>query len=196
VDVDEEEAQEPDAEVVDGEAGRSGFSSYITSESDAPAAPSADALNNQYVRVIHTNGVHHIALVSCTCHGHAELPFDLMFGRLVPTSFSRIRTLFTADVLDQFRYANLEMKASAYQFFQMLRRNTSPMAPATVVNFYHELRRMSRLWRWMKRQKWAGYGHKTADPMKPEPGELVQFCPACPQDGINIPINWRNDTRR
>jgi hypothetical protein len=137
-----------------------------------------------------------MALVSCNCHEHTELPLNLMYARLVPTSFTRIRTLFTADVLDQFRYANLEMKASAWQFFQMLRRTTMPMAPSTVVNFYHELRRMSRLWRWMKRLKWAGYGHKVADPMRPDPGELVPFCPACPQDGINIPANWRNDPQR
>jgi hypothetical protein len=116
-----------------------------------------------------------------------------MYARLVPTSFTRVRTLFTVEVLDQFRYANLEMKASAWQFFQMLRRNTMPLAPATVINFYHELRRMSRLWRWMKRLKWAGYRHKVADPMKPDLGELVPFCPACPQEGINIPADWRND---
>jgi hypothetical protein len=203
-DAEEEEFNTPEADVVDGDAGRAGFATYITpgsgrsaaSESETPAAPGADALNNQYVRIIHTNGVHHIALVSCNCHGHTELPLNLMYARLVPTSFSRIRTLFTADLLDQFRYANLEMKASAWQFFQMLRRTTRPMAPSTVVNFYHELRRMSRLWRWMKRLKWAGYGHKAADPMRPVPGELVPFCPACPQDGINIPTNWRNDPQR
>jgi hypothetical protein len=81
-----------------------------------------------------------------------------------------------------------------------------------VINFYHELRRLSRLWRWVKRIKWAGYGHSSRppmvpsdnnlmelsqqDPMAPSPGELAVFCPACPQPGINLPINWKEDGER
>jgi len=165
-------------------------------EATMPDRPTRDALNNQYVRVIHSNGVHHIGLVSCSCQGSDRLPFDLMHAGFVATSFKRIRTLFTISVLDFFRYSNLEMKASAYQFFQLLRRITIPFAPAEVVNFYHELRRLSRTWRWMKRLKWAGIGHKQTDAMKPALGELSVFCPACPQIGINVAANWLDDPRR
>ena len=35
---------------------------------------------------------------------------------------------------------------------------TCPMAPAKVVNLYNEFHRMSQLWRWMKKLKWAGIG--------------------------------------
>ncbi|KAF8799621.1 hypothetical protein BYT27DRAFT_7227787 [Phlegmacium glaucopus] len=154
------------------------------------AAPLTD---NTYVWVIHTNGVHHLALVTCSCSGVDGLPEDLIQVGLVPTSFKRVRTLFTLAVLDQFRYSNLEMKASAYQFFQMLRRITMPMASANVVNFYHELRRLSRLWRWVKKLKWAGFGHKDVNPMDVAPGELAVFCLACPQPGINLPDNWLMD---
>lgn len=161
-----------------------------------PDRPPRDALNNQYIRVIHSNGVHHIGLVSCTCQGSNRLPIDLMYAGFVPTSFKRIRTLFTISVLDFFRYSNLEMKASAYQFFQLLRRVTMPMAPSEVVNFYHELRRLSRVWRWMKKLKWAGLGHKKADAMNPAKGELSVFCPACPQPGINLGDDWLHDPKR
>lgn len=160
------------------------------------AIPLKDGLNNPYMRIIHTNGVHHLPLATCSCSGTDGLPFDLMHAGLMPTSFRRVRTLFTLAVLDQFRYSNLEMKASAYQFFQMLRRITKPMAPTNTVNFYHELRRLSRLWRWMKKLKWAGFGHKVADPMNVEPGELGIFCPACPQSGINLPDDWELDPNR
>jgi len=71
-----------------------------------------------------------------------------------------------------------------------------PMAPAEVVNFYQALRRLSRTWRWMKKLKWAGFGHKQADAMTPAPGELSVFCPACPQPGINLAENWQSDPRR
>jgi CxC2 like cysteine cluster associated with KDZ transposases len=162
----------------------------------AAAAPTADALNNSYIRVVHTNGIHHLAMVTCQCQGEHRIPLDLVTNNLLPTSFTNIRTLFTVQVLDYFRLCNLELKASAYQFYQLIRRVTSPMRPAEVVNLYHELRRMSRLWRWMKRLKWAGYGHNQRDPLTPEPGTLANFCPACPQVGINIPENWKDDVNR
>ena len=31
--------------------------------------PEADGLKNAYVRVLHTNGIHHIGLVTCSCRG-------------------------------------------------------------------------------------------------------------------------------
>jgi hypothetical protein len=115
---------------------------------------------------------------------------------LILTSFTCYRTLFTHATLDDFRIANLECKASAYQYFQKLRRHTSPMAPDTVPNLYHELRRMSRLWRWMKKLKWAGFAHKDEETTVASPGELANFCPACPQVGINIPDDWLSDEKR
>jgi CxC2 like cysteine cluster associated with KDZ transposases len=159
-----------------------------------PNNPRTDALNNPYVRVVHTNGVHHIALVFCSCRGKEYAHSDLMAAGLVPTSFTRYRTLFTHAALDDFRLSNLECKASAYQYFQKLRRQTSPMSPDTVPNLYHGLRRMSRLWRWLKKLKWAGVGHRPDGNIETKPGELANFCPACPQPNINLPDNWCNNT--
>ena len=48
----------------------------------------------------------------------------------------------------------------------------------------------------MKKLKWAGYGHTSADPMNPAAGELTIFCPACPQSGINFPTDWKDDPNR
>jgi hypothetical protein len=147
-------------------------------------------------RVVHTNGLHHIAMVSCQCHGDNVLPLDLFAAQLVPASLKRIRTLFTAQVLDHYRLCNLELKASAHQFYQLLRRLTQPMAPAEVLNLYREFRRMTRIWRWMKKLKWSGYAGSSKKVKDVQPGELAIFCPACPQAGINIPDNWREDTAR
>ena len=67
------------------------------------------------------------------------------------------------------------------------------MAPLKVANLYHEFRRLSRLWLWVKKLRWAGYGLKRGEPINPQPGELGNFCPACPQPGVNIADNWRED---
>ena len=86
---------------------------------EPPLIPRGDALNNKYVRIIHINGIHHLAVVFCSCLGE-HLPTDLMFSGFVPTTFHRINTIFTFNVLDMFRLSNLKLKASAYNFFQLL----------------------------------------------------------------------------
>jgi hypothetical protein len=158
--------------------------------------PRTDFLNNSYLRVLHTNGIHHLAMVCCRCRGSDEVPLDLLACRLVPTSFHTFRTLFTSPLLDYFRLCNLELKASAYQFYQLLRRLSSPIAPAEVMNLYNEFRRMSRLWRWMKKLKWQWPNVKRKDPMGISDGVLAMYCPACPQPGINLPVDWKSDPNR
>lgn len=113
-------------EVLDSEVGEEGFQEYMAGpipnlrQSDAnqatPEAPSQDELSNQFIRVVHTNGIHHLSLVVCTCCTHDEVFNDLIHAEMVPTSFVKIRTIFTTAVLNQFRCCNLEMKSSAYQF--------------------------------------------------------------------------------
>jgi hypothetical protein len=172
---------------------------YLPHEFDSGTGPglaSAVPIMGTYIRVVHTNGIHHIAMVSCECRGHDILPLDLLAARLLPASFQRIQTLFTAQLLDRYRLCNLELKASAYQFYHLLQRMTSPNAPAEVVNLYREFRRMSRIWRWMKRLKWAGYGNNKGKVTDVPAGQLSIFCPACPQPGINIPDNWKDDPAR
>src|SRR5271168_4065029 len=97
---------------------------------------------------------------------------------------------------DNFRLCNLELKASAYQFYQLIRRLTMTMAPGEVLDLYRKFRRMARIWRWMKKLKWAGYAGGPNKVKDVGAGELAIFCPACPQPGINIPDNWREDHAR
>jgi hypothetical protein len=147
--------------------------------------------------VVHTNGLHRLHVVTCGCRGPEEAILDLVNCRMLPTSFSRLSTLFTTAVLDDFRLTNLECKASAYQYWQRLKRLTNPMEPDRVPDRYKELLRMSRLWRWMKKLKWAGFGqHPVRKATDAEAGELTIFCPACPQLGINIEADWIDDPIR
>lgn len=169
----------------------------LTEQADSPGPlPRTDAFQNAYVRIVHTNGIHYLALVACQCHGNSQLPLDLIACRLWPTSFHTIRTLFTDQLLRYFRLCNLELKASSYQFYQLLRRLSNPIAPADVPNLYREFRRLGRLWRWMKKLRGAGFGHNGKDPMNVDPGELANYCPACPQPGKNLRDDWKTDNNR
>ena len=184
----------PDNTIHDGAAGDEAANAPGPVEETVP--PQTDALNNAYVRVVHTNGIHHLAMVTCRCRGFDTLPIDLVASQFLPASFVNIRTLFSTQLLGYFRLCNLELKASAYQFYTLLRRLTNPGAPADVVDLYNEFRRMARFWRWMKKLKWAGYAHNGKDPMNVEPGGLATFCPACPQPNINLPSDWKDDVNR
>ena len=160
-----------------------GFPPYTVTfgaDEDYQEIPKADAFNNGYMWIVHSNGIHHLAMVSCACHGTGLLPMDLVACGLLPASFVNIWTLFSAQLLDLFCLYNLELKVSAYQFYQLLCRLTMLIAPATVVDVYNEFRRMSCLWRWMKKLKWAGVGHNGKTVMNVKHGELANYCPACP----------------
>ncbi|PPQ94118.1 hypothetical protein CVT25_010256 [Psilocybe cyanescens] len=109
---------------------------------------------------------------------------DLVACRLLPASFKKIRTLFSVQLMDHFRLCNLELKATAYQFYQLIRRMTTPIGRTEIVN------------RWLKKLRWAGYGHKAEDPCNPPAGSLSLYCPTCPQPGINLPTDWKDDPNR
>ena len=47
-------------------------------------------------------------------------------------------------------------------------------------------------WKWwhLKYLKWFGFGHSTRELAE---GELALFCASCPQLGINLPNDWKDD---
>ena len=41
--------------------------------------------------------------------------------------------------------------------------------------------------------RWARYGQRIRQPITPKPGELGNYCLACPQVGFNVAENWKAD---
>ena len=90
----------------------------------------------------------------------------------------------------------IQLGVESYGISILSSSSTNNLEPASVINLYREFRRMARIWRWMKCLKWAGYGMKKAPASEVTPGQLSVFCPACPQPGINIPDNWKDNQAR
>jgi hypothetical protein len=155
-----------------------------------PRPPNTDAMGNQFLTVIDTTGIHHMPFVHCFCNGRKDVDILLMELGLFPASFKDVETVFTFEVLDDFRIENLECKVSAWQYFNKLRRITCPFFPTSVANRYAELRRASRAWRNLKLYQEHGFGHHTT---KPGIGGMAYFCAACPQPGVNLPDNWKEN---
>ena len=181
--------------------------------------------------MVDVSGIHHLPVSQCGC-ATADPRVDICFLEmgLFPASFQRVQTVFTIKVLEDYRLSNLECKTSAYQYYQKLRRLTSPAFPKAVLNRYRELRRLSRQYRNIKLWKMHGRAHDqpqgvprsrtaatntaVADDMLdvdhtppgngdeipvpdgPQTGRLASFCPACPQPGINLPEDWKDEPNR
>ena len=57
-------------------------------------------------------------------------------------------------------------------------------------NRYHELIRVGRQYRHLTELATFGFGHKCTAPTL---GEMVFFCPTCPQPVVNLPDNWNDN---
>ena len=75
-----------DAAVVDADADVAHLPAYLecsnnfasSAEHYVGSIPAGDIFNNFYVRIVHTNGIHHMAMVTCQCCGDDQLPLDLI----------------------------------------------------------------------------------------------------------------------
>ncbi|KAG1732333.1 hypothetical protein EDB19DRAFT_1896758 [Suillus lakei] len=110
---------------------------------------------------------------------------QLFQAGLFPASFTRPKTAFTFTVLDDFLLDNLECGTSAMNYYSKIRRLTSSIFPLMVPDCYRELMRAARQWRQCKLYKWHGFAHKD---VQPKDSDLMLFCPACPQLGINLDL--------
>jgi CxC2 like cysteine cluster associated with KDZ transposases len=83
--------------------------------------------------VIDVSGVHRMWVKWCNCpNSRQEQENHLLQMGLFPVSYKNIKSTFTFKVLDDARLSNLECKSSAYQYYQKLRRITSPLFPNAV----------------------------------------------------------------
>lgn len=145
--------------------------------------PKANSLEFPFIVVVDSSGIHHLPFVTCSCRGSGQTISETVAVGLLPSSFQEVKTVFTTACLDNYRFANLECKTSAYQYYQMLKRRTNPANPMAAPNRYAEFRRASREWRHLKKLKLHGFVHPDKTPGI---GDLALFCPACPQAGVNM----------
>jgi hypothetical protein len=54
--------------------------------------------------------------------------------------------------------------------------------------------RVSRQWRDLQARKQFGFGYD--DDVEPSNGDLTFFCPTCPQPGVNLPVNWKDNPKQ
>lgn len=187
---DPEEDLDEDIDLTKNDNAEAADDMHVEGPNIFPLPPRTDAAGDTFIKIVARSGIHSLSIAPCFCHGAADTYLQYMDIELFPASYKRVSTAFTFDVMDDFRLQNLECKMTAYEYFQSIRRVTNPTFPYLVPNRYIELRRLSRAWRNLRLHQQHGFSfHEDHD----SPGSMAFFCAACPQPGINLKADWKND---
>ena len=93
-----------------------------------PAETAGRVLN-----IVDISGVHQLVVKPCHCTSSSDNDdIQLLRMGLFPASFEVIKTVFTFNVLEDLRHDNIVCNTTAYQYYNKLRRVTSPAFPHTV----------------------------------------------------------------
>jgi hypothetical protein len=142
-------------------------------------------------QVLHTNGIHDVAVDFCGCERALPHHVQVLRRGLYPSSQVIVKTCATFQLLRHLHLLALTSKGSTYDFYRALEKSTNNNG-VVPPSRYCALLRMVLQWRHLKMLKRGGRGH---DPMGiggTQSGELAVLCPSCPHPGINLPEGWED----
>ena len=142
--------------------------------------------------VLHTNGIHEVAIQYCGCSRAQAQHIQLLRRRLYPSSQLIVKTCVTFELMRQLHFFSLATKASTYDFYRALEKSTNNTGIKLPRSKYRPLLRMILQWRHLKLLKRGGRGHDITGAAGTKEGELAMLCPSCPHPGVNLPDDWRN----
>ena len=145
---------------------------------------------DERLRVIHTTGVHEVALSYCQCNREIPRNLQLLRRGLYPASQSKIRTCVTFPLLKLLHLLALVGKVSTYDMYRSLERLSHNTGVDMPRSRYRPTMRCLTQWRHLKALKRAGRGHDSSGAEGTSDGELAILCPSCPHPGINLPDDW------
>jgi len=109
--------------------------------------------------VLHTDGIHSVAINYCNC-SHAQAPhIQLLRRQLYPASQIAVQTCATFSLLQQLHKLALATKSSMYDFYRSLEQLTDGSGVSSSKLRYRALFCMVLQWRHLKMLKWGGRGH-------------------------------------
>lgn len=142
--------------------------------------------------VLHTNGIHEVAIKYCGCTRVLPHYQQLLRRGLYPATQVTVKTCVTFELLRQFHLISLTTKTSTYDLYRALEKMTSNTGLGVPKSRYRAFFCVMTQWRHLKLLKRAGRAHST-DPdsaANTSNGELAILCPSCPRPDINLPKDW------
>ncbi|KAF7323994.1 CxC2 domain-containing protein [Mycena kentingensis (nom. inval.)] len=149
------------------------------------ACPSPDA--ERLFTIMDINGIHSTRIAYCGCREQPPNKVrQLLRAGLFPASIRDPLTAFTISVLKQFALHNLVSKKAAYDYVKAVQHLSDNAFAADVPDPYAAFLRTVRVYNYITAVKRAGqlHGIDQVVPHRP-PGNVIVWCPACPQPGFN-----------
>lgn len=145
-----------------------------------------------HLRVYDTSGVHTLPVTFCDCIGAPSRAVQLLRIGWYPATVLRPRTVFTFDVLSTFQELNLQGKTTVHDWYHTLLRKTDGAGLGSDMYGEKEMARVVRQWRNLMALKRGGRAHDPSGVSGTALGALAVECPACPQPGRNLPVDWKD----
>ncbi|KAJ7429220.1 hypothetical protein B0H11DRAFT_2167516 [Mycena galericulata] len=147
--------------------------------------------------VIAESAIHKVAYRFCGCAlaDSSNNLCQLLRNAWFPATMTDPDTCATFSVLDLFRLLNVEGDANVHDFIGALERKTDALAASgisRVPDRYKAFLRMTRQYAFLQRTRRAGRGHDAAGLAATKAGECMVVCWACPYNGRNLPLKWRD----
>ncbi|TRM62975.1 hypothetical protein BD626DRAFT_403580 [Schizophyllum amplum] len=146
--------------------------------------------NKNFV-VIHTNGIHQLAVDFCGCDSSLAYTQQTLRAAWWPATTVDPQTCATIPCLRQFVLLNALGNVSAYDYYRTLAALTNNDRCVKVMDRRHSFTLVVKQYRHISMLKRGGRCHDDGGVNGTSDGELALACPACPHPDINLPPDWR-----
>ncbi|SJL18306.1 uncharacterized protein ARMOST_21892 [Armillaria ostoyae] len=141
--------------------------------------------------VLHTNGLHKVAIDFCNCMEQVEPRQQMMCFGWFPSMVVQPRTGATFECLDTFMACTLTSKMSTYDYYKSLAYQMDACGLDLPKNHYKPFLWMVREYRHLLLLMHGGKGNEQDGATNVGSRELAMDCPACLQPGVNLPPDWQ-----
>ncbi|KAJ7731904.1 hypothetical protein DFH07DRAFT_968567 [Mycena maculata] len=147
--------------------------------------------------VIEAPTIYQIQLRYCKCSksDYANNLQQLLRNRWYPATVTNPGTCATFKTLEAYRLYNVIGNMNVHDFVRAMERTTNTTAASGMTwlpDRYKQFQRMTRQWAFLQRLKRVGRGHDPAGVEQTGLGGTAVNCWLCPQEGKNLPSDWRN----
>ncbi|KAL1743894.1 hypothetical protein HDZ31DRAFT_83073 [Schizophyllum fasciatum] len=142
--------------------------------------------------VINTSGIHIVSVLFCGCgRGAPSHRQQLMQNGWWPASIKNPQTCATFACLRLFHKLNACSKTSVHEFCRALERLTDNTGTVNIKEKRRVFGDIVNQHRHVTMMKRAGRAHVDNGINTTPQGGLAIRCPACPQPGRNLPVDWQ-----
>ncbi len=139
------------------------------------------------LRMLHTNGIHEVAIRFCGCTQQIPHHLQLLCRGLYSAWQLDFWTVATFWLLQLLQLLSLTTRFSVHDQYRTLERLTSNIGLNVPKSRSWALFQMMVQWCHLKLTKRAGHGYDSTGINSTQNGELSVLCPMCPYKGINVP---------